>query len=132
VAKHADEQGHRNQRRFPEEVEDKQVEGNEDAEQRSFHHQKKDKKFLHPLLNGSPGNQHAKWSKKCGEHHQPHGDAIDSEVVMNIWSSNPCAIEFKVESRFGLVKVHQQVQGKDKRQQRNPQCKPANLPVSPR
>src|SRR6185437_7190858 len=48
VAIHADDERHRDEGEFPEEVEEKQVEGNEYAEQRGFQNEQEDEEFLHP------------------------------------------------------------------------------------
>src|SRR5579862_2212259 len=54
---HADEQGHRNQRRFPEEVKLEKIQGNEYPDQRRFQDQQQNKKFLHPISNRIPRDQ---------------------------------------------------------------------------
>src|SRR5208283_3876177 len=51
MAVHADQQRHRNQRRFPEEVEQEQVERSENADQRGFQNQQQNEEFLHSRLN---------------------------------------------------------------------------------
>ena len=47
---HADEQRHRDQRGFPEEVEEEEVERHEDADHRRLQHQHQDEEFLHRSL----------------------------------------------------------------------------------
>src|SRR5208282_4274484 len=66
MAVHADQQRHRNQRRFPEEVEQEQVERGENADQSRLKDQQKDEEFLHSLVNRSPGNQHAQRREERG------------------------------------------------------------------
>ena len=51
VSKDADQQGHRDQRRLPEEIKEEEVERGEDADQRGLHDQQQDEKFLYPVVN---------------------------------------------------------------------------------
>ena len=50
--------------RFPEEVKQEQVQSNEHANQRRFQDQQDDEEFLHPLIDGFPGDQHTQRSQK--------------------------------------------------------------------
>src|SRR5580658_37140 len=51
VAVHADQKRHRNQRRFPEEIEQEQIQRSEDANQPRLQQQQQNEEFFHPLLN---------------------------------------------------------------------------------
>jgi hypothetical protein len=59
VAIDADQQGHRDQRRFPEEIEEKKVERGEDPDQGGLEDQQQDEEFLHALVDRIPRDQHA-------------------------------------------------------------------------
>ena len=72
VTVNADDQRHRNKRGFPEEVEQEQIEGDEDANHRGLEYQHEDEEFLHPIVDRLPGDQHAQRRQKRGQHHQPH------------------------------------------------------------
>ena len=50
VAEHADQQRHRDQRGFPEEVEEEEIERGEDADQRGLQNQQQDEEFLHAIV----------------------------------------------------------------------------------
>src|SRR5208282_2290242 len=54
VTVHADQQRHRDQRRFPEKVEQEQIERRENADQSRLQDQQQDEEFFHPLVNRSP------------------------------------------------------------------------------
>ena len=84
VTVHADEQRHRDQRRFPEEVEEEQIERDEDADHRGLQDQHQDEEFLHPVVDRLPRDQHAQRHQEGGQDDQPQRDAVDAEVVMNI------------------------------------------------
>ena len=101
VAVHADQQRHRDQRRFPEEVEQEQVERGENADQRRLQHQQQDEEFLHPLVNRIPRNQHAQRREERGQHHQPDGNSVNAHVVMNVGSRDPDLVDLELEARRG-------------------------------
>ena len=87
----ADDQRHRNQRGFPEEVEEEQVERDEDANHRRLENQHQDEELFHLSVHRLPRNQNAQRREESGQHHQPHGDAVDPEVVVNVGMRNPRA-----------------------------------------
>src|ERR1039457_328657 len=68
VAVHADQEGHGNQRRFQEEVEQEQVELGKDADQSRLQNQEQDEEFLYALVNRAPGNEHAQGREKSGQY----------------------------------------------------------------
>ena len=98
VAVHSDQQRHRNQRGFPEEVEQEQIQRDEDADHRGFQHQQQDEEFLHPLMNRVPRNQHAQRCQERGQYHQPHGDSVHAQVVVNVGRGNPRRVKLVLES----------------------------------
>ena len=51
VPEDADEQGHGDQRGFPEEIEEEQIKRSEHADQCRLQHQQQDKELLHPIVN---------------------------------------------------------------------------------
>ena len=110
MAVHSDQQRHRNQGGFPEEIKHEQIERHEDADQRRLQHQQDDEEFLYPLMNRFPGDQHAQWGEKSGQHHQPHGNSVHAHVVMNVGYRNPCAIEFILKPGLGPMEVNRQMQ----------------------
>src|ERR1039457_448914 len=94
----ADDQRHRNQGGFPEEVEEEQVERDEAADHRSLEDQHQDEKFFHLSIYRLPRNQNAQRREERGQHYQPHGDAIDPEVVVNVGMRNPRQILMALEA----------------------------------
>ena len=89
VAIHADQQRHRDQRGFPEEVEQEKIERDEDADQRRLQHQQQNEEFLHPVVDRPPRDQHAQRHQEGGQQHQPQRDAVDPEVVVDVGSRDP-------------------------------------------
>ena len=63
------------------------------------------------LADRVPRYQHAQWREECGEHDQPHGDAVDAHVVVDVGIGDPNPIHFVLESSLGAMEVARQVQG---------------------
>src|SRR6185312_944922 len=132
VAEHSDQQRHGNERGFPEEVEEEQIKGDEDADESGFHDQQQNKKFLYPVVDGVPRDQHAQRSKECGEDHQPQRNSIHAHVIMNIGMGDPGAIDLELKAAPGAVKVRRQVQRDNEVEQRDDQRENADVAVAPR
>ncbi len=98
VAEHANQQRHRNQRCFPEEIKEEQIKRHEHANQRRFQNQQQDEEFLHPLVNRLPRNQHAQGSEKRSQHHQPHRDAVHAHVVVDVGSGDPLLVDLELKA----------------------------------
>ena len=128
VAVHADQQRHRNQRRFPEEVEQEQIERGENADQGRFQDQQQDEEFLDPLVDRSPRNQHAQRREESRQHHQPDGNSVNAHVVMNVGSRDPDFIDLELEGVVIAVQIYRQMQRGHKRQHGDDQRK--NLDVA--
>ena len=131
MAVHADQQRHWNQSRFPEEIEQEQIKRGEDADQRRLQNQQQNEKFFHALVNRGPGDQHAQRREKSGQHHQPHGDPINSHVVVNVWRRNPDLIDLVPESAGLAVQMRRQMQRGDKRQHGNNEGKQPDIAIAP-
>src|SRR5580692_2418745 len=131
VAEDANQQGHGDQRGFPEEIEEEEVERSEDADQRSLHNKKEDKEFLHAIVNRLPRDQHAQRSQERGQHHQPHGDAVHGHVVVDVGSGNPLLVNFVLEASLAAMEVHREMQREKKSEQRNNESEDANVAITP-
>src|SRR5271165_1084037 len=132
VPVHSNQQGHGNQRRFPEEVKQEQVERDENPDQSGFQDQKKNEKLFDPLVNRIPRNQHTQRRQERGQHHQPQRNAVHAHVVMNVGRRNPGEVALKLEARLVADKVRRQMQRQNKRQQRNDQREQADIAITPR
>ncbi len=130
VPEYPNQQRHRDQRRFPEKIKQKQVERSKNPDQRGFQKQQQDEEFLHSVMHRLPRNQHTQRREKRCQHNQPQRNAINPHVVMDIGAGNPLPVDLIVESRVFAVEINRQVQGQDKRQQRNNQRKDTNVAVA--
>ena len=132
VAINADQQGHWNQGGFPEEVKEKQIQGNENPNQACFEHQQQNEEFFDAVVNRVPRDQNAKRCQKSGQHHQPQGYSIECHVVVNVRRGNPLNVLVELESRQPPIKVCRQVQREDEGEEGNHQRKYSDVSVSSR
>ncbi len=78
VAPDADQEVHRDQRNFPERVEQEQVERDEYTDQSEFEQDQEREKFLHAMVDVFPGNQDRDRREQRGQQHQPQAQAVQS------------------------------------------------------
>ena len=105
MAVHANQQRHRNQRGFPEEIEEEQIERNKYADQGCFQDQQQDEEFLDPLVDGFPRDQYTKRREESGQHDQPHGDPVHPHVIMNVGASrSTAAFDFVLKAGWPRLK----------------------------
>ena len=89
AAPDADEQGHGDQHRFPEDEEEDEVEGAEHADHRRLHDQQADHELLDARLDVAPGGQHAQRHDQGRQQHQQQADAINADGVVDAQGRNP-------------------------------------------
>ena len=81
AAVHGDEDGHGNQREFPEAVVEHQVERDEDAEHGGLLDQEERVEDLAALFDGVPTGEHADGREQADEDDEPEAEAVDADVV---------------------------------------------------
>ncbi len=115
AAEGGDQQHHRDEGELPEGVVEEEVERDEDAEHRNLLEQEEDVEELLALRDGVPGDEYAERSEEASEYHEPHGKAIDAEVVADGRGVDPREIVFELESarRGGVVVADREVEGED-------------------
>jgi hypothetical protein len=101
TAEGCDEKGHRHQRQLPEGVVEEHVEGGEDAHHGDLLEQEEDVEELLAAVDGAPGDEHSERREQAGEHHEPHREAVDADVVMDERRRNPGDVLLELE-RAGL------------------------------
>ncbi len=131
MAVHADEQRHRDKCRFPKEVEQEEIKRRENPDQRRFEQQQEDEEFLYTLVNGGPRDENAQGCKESRQHHQPHRDAVDSHVVVNVGSRDPLLVDFELEASRVAVQMDRKMQRRDERQYRDYEGEEFNVAVAP-
>src|SRR6202521_866240 len=132
VAINSDQQSHRDQSGFPEEVKKEQIKRDKDPNQRSLQNQQQNEKFFYPLMNRFPRDEDTERRQKSGQHHQPHRNTVHTHVVMDIGIRDPKVVDFVLESGLSPLKMYRQVQRKNKIQQRDHESEQTNIAVTPR
>src|SRR3954469_8351767 len=105
VSVHADDQRHRDQRGFPEDVEEEEVERYEDAEHRRLKQQHEDEEFFYAPVYRVPLNDDAEGNKECGQYDQPKRNPIDTEVIVDVGRRHPNFVDCELEAGTRRVKV---------------------------
>ena len=101
AAEGGDEQRHGDQRELPEAVVEEEVERDEDAEHRDLLEQEEDVEGLAAGLDGVPRGEDAERGEEAGEDDQPHGEAVDAEVVADGGGGDPGEVLFELEGSWG-------------------------------
>jgi len=98
----ADQQVHGHEHGFPENEEEEEIQGHEDAEHAGLQHQKPGVVLLGALLDGGPGGEDGNPPQQGGEHDEQERNAVDAKVVTGANGRNPvvrAALE-KLEARL--------------------------------
>ena len=95
----ADDEVHRHQHQFPEDVEQEEIERKKHADHARLQQQEHGVVFADAILNGAPGAEHGDHAHEGGEHHQQQADAVDAEVVVGAERGDP--IEALLELKAG-------------------------------
>ncbi len=89
AAPDADQEVHRDQHHFPEQVEEEEIERHEDAQHARLQQQEENVVFLLADLDGAPGRKDGDGAQQRGQHHQQEADAVDSQRVVRADGGNP-------------------------------------------
>ena len=97
AAPDSDQEEHRDQRCFKEQVEEQQVERNKDADHRRFKNEQKGVIRELSLLDRGPARQHCDRHQERRQKNEPQADAIDAQVIARINQPDPAYVLFKPE-----------------------------------
>jgi hypothetical protein len=86
--------------------------------------QEEEVELLGACLNGFPRGKYSQRSKEADQHHQPHRDTVDAEVVMNVRAGDPGMVLLKLEAGLPILEVRRQMQCKREGQKGDQQRKP--------
>ena len=84
AAPDADDQEHRDQLPFEEDVEHHEVEGAEDADDQCFHRQEGDHEFAHARLDRLPRGKDAERDQERGQDQEEDRDPVHAQVVADV------------------------------------------------
>ena len=99
AAPHADQEVHRNQHRFPEDVEQQQVGGEESAEHPALERQQQRVELARPLLDRAERGDHRDRREHHGQQHEQHRDAVDAERVRGAQGGQPGPLLHELPAR---------------------------------
>ena len=85
----ADDEVHRHQHHFPEDVEEEEVERAEDAQHPDFEEQEEDVVLLHPLLDRRPAAQDRDEAEQGRQDHQQQRHAVHAQLVLDAEGRDP-------------------------------------------
>jgi hypothetical protein len=83
AAPDADQEIHGDQGRFPEHVEEEQVERKEDAQDARLQEEHENEVFLDPIANVAPGGEEDDRQEERREQHEEKADPVDADMVLN-------------------------------------------------
>ncbi len=104
-APHADDEVHRHQHQFPENVEQEEIERDEYADHSRLQQQEHGVVFLHPLVDGFPRRKNRQESDHRGEHHQQQADAVDADQIFHAERGDPVVALHHLKARSALVEA---------------------------
>ena len=89
AAPNADDQEHRDQRGFPEHVEQNRIERGKHTVDDAGHDQQRTHILRHPVADHLPSGDDHQRRGKAVEQNQRHGDAVHPQVIMNVEALDP-------------------------------------------
>ena len=98
-----DEDRHRDERELPEGVIEEEVERAEDAEHGDLLEKEEDVEGLLAGADGVPAGEDAEGGEEAGEDDEPHGEAVDAEVVGDVGIGDPGVDLLELELAVGGV-----------------------------
>ena len=126
-----DQEIHRDQHDFPENVKEHQVERAEHSDHSRLERKKTDHERFDLLRYRLPGRENGQRRQKCSQDHQEKADAVDPEMMLNAVgrSLDPCAGCLKLHVAAGRVKMIDEMEREDECDQRAQKCDDFDGPV---
>jgi hypothetical protein len=124
----ADQKEHRNNLYLPEQIEEKEIRGEEDAHNGSFHQEQKEMERSDSYINLFPRDKDTENGEKAGQEDEHQADAVQPEAVTNSKGFDPRMILSEQPSPGGPG-VPLKVQCEERRydeeiRQRHPEARP--------
>ncbi len=103
AAPNADEEVHRDEHGFPEDVEEEQVHRDENTDHARLEQEHEDREFLDPVIDGPPGRKQGQRGQERRQQDEEQADAVDTDMVIesspepgrsfNEFGESRCAVE---------------------------------------
>ncbi len=126
AAPDADDQEHRDQAAFEEQVEQHEVERGEGADHQRFQQQKRHHVFAHAHCDRFPARDNAERHQGGGQDHERQRNAVDAHVIGDA-AGEPVRLFDELEVRVGGIEAPDQDQRHRKGDQRGPKRDPARI-----
>ncbi len=97
TAPDGDDEVHRHQDQLPEDEEQEEVQGHEDAEHGHLEDQEVGVVFLEPVGDGAPTAQDGNEAEQAGEDHEEQAEAVDAEVIAGADGRDPVGLLDELE-----------------------------------
>jgi hypothetical protein len=126
TAPHPDDQKHRDQAAFEEQVEQHQIECGEGTDHQRFQKQERHHVFAHPHGDRFPARHDAEWHQGGGQDHERQRNAVDAHVVGDA-AGEPLHLLDELKIRLRGIEAPDQDQRHREGDQRGPQRDPARI-----
>ncbi len=113
TAVHGDQDGHGDEREFPEAEVEHQVERDEDAEHGRLLDEEKGIEGFAAGLNRVPTGDDADRREQSDQNHEPEAERVDADVVENCWILNPETVDLKLETGPAGDEMRGQMESED-------------------
>ena len=120
-AEEGDEDGHGDEREFPEAVVEEEIERDKDADHGGLLDQEEEVELFGAVLDRAPGDKHADGSEEGGKQNEPQRETIDAEVIANGGRGDPWLVFFELEAVVRVIEVRGQVEREDEGDERDEQ-----------
>jgi hypothetical protein len=104
AAPDADDQKHRDQAAFEEQIEQDQIQRDEDADHQRFEHEEGDHEFLDALLDRGPAGQDAERHQERGQNDERQRDSVDAQMVAD-GAAEPGEVFLELKAGFRAVEL---------------------------
>ena len=125
AAPYPDEEVHRDEHGLPEDVEQEQVQGDEDADHSGLEQEHEDREFLDPVVDGPPGGEERDRRQECGEKDEEEADAVDPDVIIEPAPEPGGALD-ELGQAGGAVEAEEEEERQNEGQKRDGQGRRAN------
>jgi hypothetical protein len=113
AAPDADDQVHRDQDQLPEDVEEEEVEGDEDADHADFEDQEGDHVLLHADLDRPEAGEDADPAQRRRQGDHQHAQAVDAQLVLDAERRDPVDRFLELEAGLAAGEDREQDQGQE-------------------
>ena len=125
TAPDADQEIHRDEHGLPEDIEEEQVLGDEDADHARLEQEHEGRELLDPLVDRPPRREQGDRRQEGGQEDQEQADAVDADVVIEP-PAEPGGPFDELRPARGAVEAGQEGQGRGKRQEGHGQGRDAD------